>query len=309
MHAQPRRSAVRWRFCREKRAFTLVELLVVIAIIGILVALLLPAVQMAREAGRRTQCFNNLKQVGLAMHHYHDIYRVFPHGGAGHPTSTTLSWGAAILPQIEQAPLYETINQAHPYSHANNLSAGQTVLAGYLCPTAPSDPLKTAPNSANLYAVNHYGGNYGERALRCYPSTGCPNNYDGSPEGRGVLLFGFERAIGLRDITDGTSQTIVVGEAPDALHGIWIGPMNTFDQAAPISAKTAQVTPWQACAPQLASPNARFCDYGQEFGSYHSGGAQFLLADGSVHFLSASLEPQVLAALLSRCGGEVASGF
>lgn len=306
-------------------AFTLVELLVVIAIIGVLVALLLPAVQMAREAGRRAKCFNNLKQMGLALHNYHDTHKMFPRGGAGVASLTVpairaracLSWGAAILPGLEQSALYDSINQNEPYLHPDNLAAGQHLLAVFLCPSAPNSELQKpngdTPTSTTKYAVTNYGGNWGERALRCFPATNCPNNYsdlgDSSGHGRGVLLFGSERAISMSSITDGTSQTIVVGEAPEGLHSIWIGHKNVFDQSAPISARTSSPAVWQSCSPALKSRSGNFCDFGQEFGSYHPGGAQFLLVDGSAHFLSATLDNKVLAALLSRCGSEVVGAF
>jgi prepilin-type N-terminal cleavage/methylation domain-containing protein/prepilin-type processing-associated H-X9-DG protein len=310
-------------FCRGpfRRGFTLVELLVVIAIIGVLTALLLPAVQAAREAGRRVQCLNNLKQMGLGLHNYHDLRKLFPYGGSGIASLTIptararacLSWGAAILPGLEQQALYDSINQNEPYLHDDNLAPGRQVLTVFLCPTAVNPELHKpngdTPSSATKYAVTNYGGNWGERALRCYPATRCPNNYsdqgDSSGIGRGVLLLAFERQVAMKEITDGTSQTIIVGEAPNGLHSIWVGHKNVFDQSAPISARAAKPSAWQSCFPTFASKPGNYCDFGQEFGSYHAGGAQFLLVDGSVQFVSSGIENRSLAALLSRRGGEV----
>jgi prepilin-type N-terminal cleavage/methylation domain-containing protein len=303
------------------RGFTLVELLVVIAIIGLLVALLLPAVQAAREAGRRVQCLNNLKQMGLGLQNYHDQHKVFPYGGSGVASLTIpaararvcLSWGAAILPGLEQQPLYDSIHQQESYLHDDNLAAGQAVLPVFLCPTAVNPDLHRpngdTPSSATKYGITNYGGNWGERALRCYPARNCQNNYsdqgDASGFGRGVLLLSSERQVGIRDVTDGTSHTVIAGESPEGLHSIWIGHKNFFDQSAPLSAHTSQPATWQSCFPTFQSVPGKFCDFGQEFGSYHAGGAQFLLVDGSARFVSASLDNKALAALLSRSGAEV----
>ena len=305
--------------------FTLVELLVVIAIIGVLVALLIPATQAAREAARRSQCLNNLKQMGLALHNYHDLQKQLPKGGAGVASLTNpaaraaacLSWGAALLPGLEQQGLYDRIEQNQPYLHSTNLAAGEQVLTVFLCPTAPNSertkPNGDAPTSTAKFAITNYGGNWGERALRCYPSTNCPNNYadqgDSSGQGRGVLLFGAERTIGLKDITDGTSHTIAVGESPEGLHGIWIGHKNFFDQSAPLNAHTAAKAKWDSCASMFQSGAGNFCDFGQEFNSYHAGGAQFLFADGSIHFLPHQIEYVTFASLLSRCGNETISDY
>ncbi len=310
---------------RAARAFTLVELLVVIAVIGVLVALLMPAVQAAREAARRTQCRNNLKQIGIAIHGYHTSFGVLPKGGAGVASLTNptikarwqLSWGAAILPWIEQNNLYLTINQKEPYLHADNLPAGQTLLPVYLCPTASrQDLLKPngdTPNSTTLYAKTDYGGNWGERALRCYPSTNCQNNYssfgDKSGVGRGVMLIGSEPSLPMAKIRDGSSQTIMIGEAPDGLHSIWIGHKNVFDQSAPINALASAKPQWQSCGLFMKSKQRGHCDYGQEFHSYHSGGAQFVFVDSSTRLLSDDIDVKVFAALLSRQGREVASDY
>ncbi len=124
-----------------------------------------------------------------------------------------------------------------------------------------------------------------------------------------MLLFGQEAQLGVRDITDGTSQTIVVGEAPEGLHSIWIGHKNLFDQSAPVNAHTVAGSPWDSCGVALKSRSGNFCDFGQEFHSYHSGGALFLMVDGSANFVSEQLDLKVFAALLSRCGGEVVGEY
>jgi prepilin-type processing-associated H-X9-DG protein len=124
-------------------------------------------------------------------------------------------------------------------------------------------------------------------------------------------MFVSEINVNLVNVTDGSTNTVVVGEAPEALHGLWAGHKNFLDQSAPINARygPARSTPWASCQAANNSTNIGKlgCDFGQEFDSYHTGGANFLLLDGSVHFLRESIQPKVLAALLSRKGGEVLS--
>ncbi|MBX3413623.1 MAG: DUF1559 domain-containing protein [Pirellulales bacterium] len=270
-----------------RSAFTLVELLVVVAIIGILVAILLPAVQSAREAGRRVQCANHLKQLGLALAQYHDLQGYFPRGG--HPaTSNGLSWGAAILPGLEQKSLYEQIDRTVSYTHARNLTVGQTMLPVFLCPSAPKITARRKSadqpaSTANEYGRCDYGAVNGERGLRAPNATNTPE--------RGVLIVA--EHISLAQITDGTSQTVLVAEAPEGMHGLWFGVRNVFDQSALINTRATY-------APQFI-----FYDFGQEMSSYHPGGAQTLLADGSVHFLAETLGRATLAALCSRAGGDL----
>jgi prepilin-type N-terminal cleavage/methylation domain-containing protein/prepilin-type processing-associated H-X9-DG protein len=280
-------------------AFTLIELLVVIAIIAVLIGLLLPAVQKVREAAARAKCQNNLKQIGIALHRYHNDYGLFPRGGYVPiaPDATTpakLSWGASILPFLEQDALFGMLHPELPYTDPANLAAGATVVPIFLCPSDPKgnlyQPSIDLPSSSpNLYAHTDYGAVNGERGLRSPTATNSPE--------RGVLIMASN--LSLADITDGTSQTILVGEAPEGISSIWISVRNVFDQSAPVSMRHSPTSPWPSCT----LPGV-FCDYGQEISSYHTNGANTVFADGSVHFLSESLSPAILAALCSRAGGE-----
>jgi prepilin-type N-terminal cleavage/methylation domain-containing protein/prepilin-type processing-associated H-X9-DG protein len=306
---------------RLKSGFTLVELMVVVAIIGVLIGLLLPAVQAIREAARRMQCANNLKQIGLAIHNYHSSFRKFPVGGAGvvsltNPTVRArwrASWGAVSLPYIEQLALYSEIDVGVPYIDPVNHSGGAKLVPTYLCPSATQTDLYRPNgddlNSSVLFGRTDYGGNYGERSMRCFPRKNCQNNYsdlgihDGV--GRGVMLFGHEKQISVTDILDGSSQTIAIGEAPEGRHSIWIGHKNVFDQSSPLNAKVKLGSHWDSCAPPFKSRRGDFCDFGQEFHSYHRGGANFLMADGSARFVNEQINVVTFAALLSRKGGEI----
>ncbi len=317
--------------------FTLIELLVVIAIIGILIALLLPAVQYAREAARRTACRSNLRQIGIAMHNYLDVHRVLPKGGYGGNLATAalyetanakqcrlMSWGTALLPYVEQASLYQQWDQSQWYLQPSNQALAAVPLTVYLCPSSPLPALRANgdnTNSTPLYARTDYGGNFGERGIRCYPLTNCQNNYselgDNSGQPRGTMMLqpiaSFRSlTIRIQDIPDGTSQTILVGEAPNAIHGIWAGHKNVMDQSAPLNARLAVTSPYQSCritAAQSALEGRLGCDSGgQEFHSYHTGGVSFAFADGSARLVSENIDLKILAALLSRDGGEVVSG-
>ncbi|AMV37334.1 DUF1559 domain-containing protein [Planctomyces sp. SH-PL62] len=310
-----------------RRGFTLIELLVVIAIIAVLIALLLPAVQSAREAARRIQCRNNLKQLGLAMHQYLSVYNVLPKGGPGGIVSPSvlaspaghelrvLSWGSAMLPYMDQAPIYNAINQTRWYVQDENLTASQARLSTFLCPSNPAGDVGK-PNgddpTSPVMGRNDYGGNWGERALRCYPASNCQNNYGTSAgEGRGVIMHRDEPNITLMDIPDGTTYTAVLGEAPNALHGLWMGHKNFFDQSAPLNARYSSSPTGTFASCQVMNTDKRKgqlgCDFGQEFHSYHVGGANFLMVDGSVRFLKESMDLRVFSAFLSRKGSEIIS--
>ena len=260
------------------RAFTLIELLVVIAIIAVLIALLLPAVQAAREAARRSQCVNNLKQIGLALHNYHDAHQTFPSGGwiVGGMNS---GWSSAVLPGLEQRAVFDALNFSFPYNVATNSSAGSTVLNAYLCPSEPRKTFWNQPNADPFVSADaDYGGMNGPRGLIVPPIINNPP--------RGAMIANV--CLGFNQITDGTSQTIHVGEDPEAINALWSSGHNVFDQYMPINARPP-------------------VELGEELTSQHPGGVNTLFVDGSVHFLKQSMNPVALAALCTRAGGEVLS--
>ncbi|MEW4568867.1 DUF1559 domain-containing protein [Tautonia sp. JC769] len=250
--------------------FTLIELLVVIAIIGVLIALLLPAVQSAREAARRAQCLNNLRQMGIAFHGYHDAHRTFAPGGwlrASTPSLRWIAWSALLLPHIEQASLYESLNIDLPYNDPTNATAGATVLSVYLCPSS-SRPEPRVEGRGGC----DYGGIYGERITS-------PNNPP-----KGTMLY--DSPVSIPMIRDGTSGTLLVSEDSAFSDGQWLHARNVMDQAFPINKAPA---------------------FENDIRSEHPGGANALFADGSARFLKETIAPRPLAAICTRAGGEVVS--
>lgn len=251
------------------RAFTLIELLVVIAIIGVLVALILPAVQSAREAARRSACMSNLKQIGIAMHAYHELNRYFPPGCVqfrlyNKPQNRQLAWSLFILPHIEQKALYNSTNLFHGFDSAANTTAAGTILSVYLCPSST----RPSPLVQNRGGCD-YGGMNGERITS-------PNNPP-----KGIMLN--DRCVNMTMIRDGASRTIMIAEDSINPDGQWINGLNVFDQAFPINQ-----------GPKFEN----------DMRSRHPGGAQCLMADGSARFLKQSTDKKVLAALCTKAGKE-----
>lgn len=330
----------------RRRGFTLIELLVVIAIIAILIALLLPAVQQAREAARRTQCKNNIKQLGLALHNYHDVYNTFcpgavhssvPRSGSGN-TSFGPSFYCALLPYIDGAPLYQSLKlegRSPGYIGESAPSAGrdnQAIVLNAGPMTFMRCPSSAAPISAPGRDVfSHYAGVSGAADPVSFSETRIYNDGNlGLISGGGSMLP--NKPIRFRDITDGTTNTMQLGEMSGQLkrldgnysypspsgtvHG-WM--MGTRNRGFPPNLDTGTSGGDQRCFNMVTvrySPNQElfanqlFPGMGSNQGannplsSYHTGGVQILLADGSCRFISENMNLETLKQLATRDDGQ-----
>ena len=310
---------------RRERGFTLVELLVVIAIIGILIALLLPAVQAAREAARRINCTNNLKQIGIAMHIHHDSVRCLPAGWTGNTNgqpyyngSTGWGWASAILPHMEQAPFAEdTLHQdfAINYDTApdNNDVARVAAFDAFRCPSDKGKETFTAGNIT--VGTSNYVGVFGGYAVNVSFAALLPSS-GGQAKGNGT--FYHNSRVSFRDMRDGTSNTMVVGEramkdVPDSLgstarneyYSTWVG-----NPAA--NSGTDIYGPARCVGVAITAPNSEDTidrDYQTGFGSPHPGGAQFLIGDGSVRMVNDDIEQSIYQAICTANEGEQVSHY
>ncbi len=240
---------------RCRRGFTLIELLVVIAIIAILIGLLLPAVQKVRNAAARTQCQNNLKQMGLAMHNYHDVYHALPPAFA---KPSMWGWAVWLLPYIEQDNLYAALNPTRTNLTLNALTTQP--LKVYTCPADPSD------------VIHPY---YGGLAKSDYAVS--EQVSDGGS------------AINILTITDGTSNTLMIGERDmvNQVAAVWAGRVSVSGVASVIGRPT-----WPLNTPYAGGTGCCAGDTGctrYAFSSLHTGGTNFAFCDGSVHFLPTSV--------------------
>lgn len=300
---------------RHLRGFTLIELLVVIAIIAILVSLLLPAVQSAREAARRIQCKNNLKQIGLAIHNYHDVYSSFPNANA----NSTLGGGSlftSILPMIDQGNGYSLYDFNKSNSDPHNVAVTSQAIPGYLCPSSPLRRQVPACSSDAGRAPGNYAVSIGTQAYNPYWAY-IPGAQKPTLDGAIVYTDSTSGRTRFRDFTDGTSSTLMIGETSYNL------PDYKFTSGSCAGESRYSFTYWSvpypgstACTTQYGFNPRDVRDDGvydpnwmHTFRSDHIGGVQFCLADGSVHFVSENIDAGVLDGLASRNGGEVISEF
>lgn len=274
----------------NRRGFTLIELLVVIAIIAILIALLLPAVQQAREAARRSQCKNNLKQLGLAIHNYHDVHNVFPMSSRSNTRTNGFSWIAMALPFLDQVPLYQKLDFNRTLVDTggpNNRQLIQTPLTALLCPTDPTAGVRT--DLANWWAWPGAPSpgtvGRGPAGVTCYMGFQGDWFDTNPPDGP------FERSpsIPIRSamVTDGLSNTLFVGERSPSFspwcswaagNGAWIVDRYPINQWIKLN------------GPVLNSSEVGGIKYGAI--SLHAGGIQVALGDGSCRFLSQNMHHQ-----------------
>lgn len=340
------------RNSNRRRGFTLIELLVVIAIIAILVALLLPAVQQAREAARRTQCKNNLKQLGLAMHNYHDVSLAFPmgwindyshyrpatgsdidgHFGMDVEDAGQWAWSAYILPYIDQAPAFNVLNVSNRRAAFTVAAAATdnevlriltTPMNAFRC---PSDVGPDVNSEVERQVTDEAGGNALQIALSNYVASnrgiafGSTTVQSDSSDANIGIFFGDSKTR-IRDVTDGTSNTLLVGERAWTYQG-----SNGFVEswAALTFMAGGETTGSGSCV-------GSNCGFGDAvattsiginpdnvdsetrprvtYSSNHTGGAQFALADGSVRFLSENMDLQTLANLGAMRDGQVIGEF
>lgn len=301
----------------RQRGFTLIELLVVIAIIAVLIALLLPAVQQAREAARRSQCKNNIKQLGLALHNYHDTHGAFPSatvtnviGPCPAPGVSSAPWTVMILPFLDEAPRYNTFNFAGGtfgglfiQEDSTTESAKQKLrLVKFECPSDPN----SAESNANCNYMAVMGGCVnGTDPTGCCNVSGYPEQRIGSSNG----IFYNNSNTKLRDLVDGSTNTLMIGEsrymvlkgASSQFYATWAssfyragGPMYSTATAVMNQINTSTLDPGVSGTWHIMN---------NQFGSRHVGGAHFMLADGSVQFVSQNIDITTLRCLARKNDG------
>ncbi len=307
----------------RRRGFTLIELLVVIAIIAVLIALLLPAVQQAREAARRSQCKNNLKQMGLALHNYADVFTIFPYGemngigqvGVANMTNGTLmnqTGLVMLLPSLDQAPLYNTLNFSAPFGDYQNGSATTIVLpASHIAAKATKMAAFTCPSDAGPQFDPGDGAHYGCGAsgISYRSSYGLSVNATHQLPAwtaygtTARTAFGGNSKCGLRDITDGASNSILVVENVFDCQSGRISPWFCVQHAGTGTVITGGINRWEPGRPMQLDV------YSRNASSAHVGGCHALLGDGAVRFLSENTNQLTLNNLAYIADGQVISEF
>ena len=313
------------------RGFTLIELLVVIAIIAILIALLLPAVQQAREAARRSTCKNNLKQVGLALHNYHDTHQLFPYATANpgncipadpNATITNHTGWLYLLPFMDQAPLYNNYDMSLPARSAN-ANSGSSVLRAKIpllrCPSHPGVDSLLTQDFTGFSKITYAGSVGSGTALELSDFTNSSR--------RGIFSVIAQNGAKIRDITDGTSNAIMLGEIVTGTStaddkGAWgwctgavMSGRNVNGILTPNSKTVTDATPYASNdtsnkdVNRRNNPDRSGSGSGQGLRSFHVGGAHAALTDGSVRFISENIDQNTYLNLLSISDGNVIGEF
>lgn len=310
------------RNSRTRYGFTLVELLVVIAIIGVLVALLLPAVQAAREAARRMSCSNNLKQIGLALHNYHDTNLTFPPGKIqeGNLNAQSRSnWAIMILPYMEGMNIFNQYNHNATNEHTSNKLVRELIIKEYSCPSDPQARKLEKPESGPGSGIEYRHGSYRCVAGRADPGkTGFWDNSEAknAPQNwKGALHWvGKDGSFSLSpenmaSVVDGTSNTLMVGEyttnTTTRRGTFWAYSYTSYNSAEVMDQARTLLPDYNKCNAIGGAGGSNACK--RAFGSMHPGGTQFALCDGSVRFVPLTINLTVYVALGTIANGEVAS--
>ncbi len=314
------------RIFTNKIGFTIIELLVSVAIIGVLIAVLLPAMQLARESARRGTCASNLKQIGLALHMYHDSHRVFPPGGitigleVNRPPHFT-NWAISILPYLEQADIYNKYQHDQPNEHPNNRTVRETIVKAYLCPTDIAPDTLVIP----AWGVAHDEGAYYARgSYRCVSgrSNGHPNWWDCQqvewPDGRNPLSTDWRGPLhhvgtgglgceSISTIVDGASNTLFVGErhvTEEYLERgtLWASTAVYYNMGTLVPENRTMLANYGRC---LAVDSKRENECKRGWGSFHTAGAMnFLFCDGSVRGISRNADMELLCQMAAISDGQ-----
>jgi prepilin-type N-terminal cleavage/methylation domain-containing protein/prepilin-type processing-associated H-X9-DG protein len=298
----------------SRRGFTLIELLVVIAIIAILIGLLVPAVQKVRDSADRAQCQNNMKQIALAAHAFHDTYKGFPMAPynpafawmQSKPYTQPHGWPVQLLPFLEQRNIQQLYNYNAAWGSAANNPAISSVVPSFVCPSSPTGDRGIPNNRAALDYIVFFA---------VHPSNPFVNPMPAWDQtGQGVLGRGVRRRI--TAVRDGTSNTLLfVEDAGRNQHWIngslYAGTVpSPFDEGGAwgnccLGGSVDYLYGWDLANNTYFGPCAVNCTNAAEVYSFHTGGANVVMADGSVHFLTDSTNINILAALLTRSGGEI----
>jgi len=321
---------MREQHCRkgsqQPRAFTLIELLVVIAIIAVLIALLLPAVQQAREAARRSQCKNSLKQIGLALHNYHDTHDVFPPGGIGYAFtgggSATPPLGcfgplAMLLPNLDQQPLYNRFNFSRSFADPiNNPNCG-AVLPALICPSYSGD----SAASAHWYQMSSHpsfkAGITTYVGVMGYNISGVTQPATTRPADNVRGTFWANSDTRMRDFKDGSSNTLIYGEFRPSIYvdvgwSMWNYDSRWSTWVGGVLLEGSGSVKGMRYGPNQLFPKGPYAVYDWTllpFSSDHTGGAQMVRGDGSVIFVSNNIDIGIWRGLSTCKGGEVAGEY